>query len=236
MRKNVANQKLTVFAVTANVNTPATGLAGTITAFVLKGEGNGPFTALTDTTGNELDATNAPGYYTFDLTQDETNADKLTFSATCSTPGIVVIAVPAVEYPDPETETVTVTTVAQQTSSLILLKQNRGVTKDILLLNADGDAIIPLSTDKVRAILGRAGEIGDDLSGADLVVTSDAATANGSTFTKNYPSDGKNRLRIDASDVTMGPGVYTLWVDYYDSNDTNEWKNASESVVIVERV
>jgi hypothetical protein len=74
-------------------------------------------------------------------------------------------------------------------------------------------------------VIGREGEIEDDLSGAKLTVTSDAATANGSSFTKNSPSAGTNRLRLDASDLTFAPGAYTLFIDYYDSSDSNEWKN-----------
>lgn len=48
---------------------------------------------LGDTSATELDATNAPGLYAFDLAQAETNADKLVFSAKSSTSGIRVVPV-----------------------------------------------------------------------------------------------------------------------------------------------
>jgi hypothetical protein len=58
---------------------------------------------LGDVTATEKDATNAKGYYIFDLTQAETNGNKILFSAKSSTANIVVIAVPAVVYTIPAT-------------------------------------------------------------------------------------------------------------------------------------
>jgi hypothetical protein len=48
-----------------------------------------------------MDATNAKGYYLFDLTQAETNANTLLFSAKSSTSNVVVIAVPATVFTNP---------------------------------------------------------------------------------------------------------------------------------------
>jgi hypothetical protein len=42
-----------------------------------------------------MDATNAKGYYLFDLTQGETNGNEILFSAKSSTANIVVVGVPA---------------------------------------------------------------------------------------------------------------------------------------------
>jgi hypothetical protein len=113
--------------------------------------------------------------------------------------------------------------------------QNRGFTKDVTLVNAAGAAVTLGSGDVIRAVIGRANEIDPDtLVGAKLVVTSASATANGSTFTKNSPSAEKNRLRIDASDLTFAPGIYTLTIDFYDSNDGNEWKNIERHVFTLE--
>jgi hypothetical protein len=94
--KNVAGQKLNVFAFDSTTNLPKTGDAANITAYVSKDFG--AVTVLGDTTATEADATNAKGYYIFDLTQAETNGDTLTFSAKSSTANIVVIAVPATVY------------------------------------------------------------------------------------------------------------------------------------------
>jgi hypothetical protein len=58
-------------------------------------------TVLGDTSATEQSSSNAPGYYIFDLTQAETNADKLMFSAKSSTSNIAVLAVPSVVYTTP---------------------------------------------------------------------------------------------------------------------------------------
>lgn len=96
MFKNVASQKLIVFAFDSTTNLPKTGDAANLTAYVSKDYGS--VTVLGDTSATEMDATNAKGYYLFDLTQSETNADTLLFSAKSSTSNIVVIAAPATVF------------------------------------------------------------------------------------------------------------------------------------------
>lgn len=93
MQKNVASQKLIVFAFDATTNLPKTGDAANITAYVSKDYGS--VTVLGDTSATEMDATNAKGYYLFDLTQAETNGNELLFSAMSSTSNIVVVGAPA---------------------------------------------------------------------------------------------------------------------------------------------
>lgn len=96
MDKNVASQKLTVFAFDSTTNLPKSGDAANIAAYYSLD--NGTVTVLTDTSATEEDATNAKGYYLFDLAQAETNGDKIQFSAKSSTANIVVLACPAVVY------------------------------------------------------------------------------------------------------------------------------------------
>lgn len=99
MFKNTASQKLQVYVFDSTTNLPVTGDAANLTAYVSKNFGS--VTVLTDTSATEFDATNAKGYYLFDLTQSETDADTLSFSAKSSTADTVVIAVPAVVYTRP---------------------------------------------------------------------------------------------------------------------------------------
>lgn len=99
MQKNVASQKLIVFAFDSTTNLPKTGDAANITAYVSKDYG--AVTVLGDTSATEMEATNAKGYYLFDLTQAETNADTLMFSAKSATGNIVVIGVPATVFTTP---------------------------------------------------------------------------------------------------------------------------------------
>lgn len=93
MQKNVASQKLIVFAFDATTNLPKTGDAANITAYVSIDYGS--VTVLGDASATEMDATNAKGYYLFDLTQGETNGNTLLFSAKSATSNIVVIGAPA---------------------------------------------------------------------------------------------------------------------------------------------
>ncbi len=89
MNKNVASQKVTFLVIDISTNAPKTGDAANLTAYVSIDDG--AVTVLGDTSATELDATNAPGLYSFDLTQGETNGDKLLFSGKSSTANIRVI-------------------------------------------------------------------------------------------------------------------------------------------------
>jgi len=89
MFKNIAGQKVTVLAVDTTTNEQKTGDAPNISLFLSKDDG--AVTILNDTTATELDAINAPGLYSFDLTQAETNADKIVFSGYSSTSDIIIV-------------------------------------------------------------------------------------------------------------------------------------------------
>lgn len=101
MFKNVASQKVIVFAFDATSNVPKTGDSANIAAYVSKDFG--AVTQLTDTSATEMDATNAPGYYLFDISQTETNADCLLISGKSSTANIKVIGAPATIFTFPTT-------------------------------------------------------------------------------------------------------------------------------------
>lgn len=89
MLRNVASQKLTVFAFDYSTGAPKTGDSANLTAYVQKDDGT--VTALTDTSATEIDSTNAKGLYTFDLAQGETDAVKLVFSAKSSTANVAIV-------------------------------------------------------------------------------------------------------------------------------------------------
>lgn len=90
MFKNVASQKVQLFAFDITTGAAKTGDAANLTAYVSKD--HGAVTVLTDTSATEMDATNAKGVYVFDLAQAETNADELTFSAKSTTANISIVA------------------------------------------------------------------------------------------------------------------------------------------------
>lgn len=91
MYKNVASQKIRVFAYDYTTGQPKTGDAANITCYLSKDRGS--VTVLGDTSAAEADATNAPGSYLFDLTQAETNADNLDFSGKSSTSNIRIVPI-----------------------------------------------------------------------------------------------------------------------------------------------
>lgn len=96
MFKNVASQKIIVFAFDATTNVPKTGDAANISAYLSKDFG--AITQLTDTSATEMDATNAAGYYLFDISQTETNADTILISGKSSTANIKIIGSPATVF------------------------------------------------------------------------------------------------------------------------------------------
>jgi len=86
--KNVASQKIAIFAWDTANGTEKTGDAGNITAYISK---DGAAMAQTnDVNPTELDATNAPGVYIFDLTQAETNCDLFILFAKSSTSNVKI--------------------------------------------------------------------------------------------------------------------------------------------------
>lgn len=86
--KNVAGQKLAVYAYDAAADAPKTGDAANIAAQISKDFGAAA--ATNDAAPTELDAVQHPGVYVFDLTQSETNADAIVVTATSSTVGVVL--------------------------------------------------------------------------------------------------------------------------------------------------
>ncbi len=99
MQKNVASQKLIVFAFDSTTNLPRTGDAANISAYVDIDFGG--VTVLGTNTATELDSTNARGYYSFPLAQAETNGNTLLFTARSSTSNIVVVGAPAAVFTTP---------------------------------------------------------------------------------------------------------------------------------------
>lgn len=83
MYKNVAGQKISVYAYNTTTGAPVTGDAANITAQIsLDG---GATAATNDTNPSETDATDLPGTYVFDMTQAETNANLINLQAVSAT-------------------------------------------------------------------------------------------------------------------------------------------------------
>jgi len=114
--------------------------------------------------------------------------------------------------------------------SLILAYRNRGLTRDLVMEDANGDPIIPGVNDTLRIIIGHESKLGTNNADAELTFTSSAPTANGSSITKSTALPGENRMRLDAQDLNFPAGVYTLFFDLFDVADASEFKNISRQV------
>ena len=86
MYKNVSGQKVAVYAWDGANSTAKISNAASITAYISKDGGNS--SALSDTNPTELNATNHPGIYIFDLTATETSADLVVISPVSETADI----------------------------------------------------------------------------------------------------------------------------------------------------
>jgi hypothetical protein len=95
MQKNVAGQKWIVFAFDLTDNTPKTGDAANITAN-LRLDG-GAANAVDDTNPTELE----DGYYVFDISQAESNANMIVICPSSTTSNIQVIGVPGAIWTTP---------------------------------------------------------------------------------------------------------------------------------------
>jgi hypothetical protein len=95
IQKNVASQKFRVFAFDVTTNEPVTGDAANITCKVAKDWAAAGAVADTNPTETE------DGFYLFDLTQAETNANVLDFYPESATADVQVVAVPGTVYTVP---------------------------------------------------------------------------------------------------------------------------------------
>lgn len=149
--KNVASQKIAVYAYDTAADEPKTGDAANITARISK---DGAAVAQTDDVNpTELDATHAKGVYIFDMTQAETNADLLVLCAKSATADVQIE--PAIIYTLPGT--------------------NEAVAADTIAISGDATAADTLEL-FVEALKQDTGQI-DDGTFAVGAITADAVVA-----------------------------------------------------------
>lgn len=170
--KNTASQKLAVLAWDMVADTGKTGDAANISAQISK---DGAATAATnDVAPTELDATDAPGVYIFDLAQAETNADLVVVAPVSSTANIKIETVFIYTATPVQTEC----TASLVTANLDHLCQTATVAADMtaevadntivsrILAAGDTSAFVPstdglqLVRDKLTDIETDTGEIG----------------------------------------------------------------------------
>ncbi len=89
MQRNIPNQRVTLYVYDSATGKPKTGVAASLAGTVSKDDG--AYIAIASGAPTEDDAVRARGYYTWLLTQSESDAVKLKFSGTCGVAGIVVV-------------------------------------------------------------------------------------------------------------------------------------------------
>jgi hypothetical protein len=115
--------------------------------------------------------------------------------------------------------------------SLILGHKKRKLIRDITIKDSAGDTVTPGTNDVVRIKIGRVRQV------PILDLDSAAASANGSTVTKNSPSTGVNRVAIHQDDMDqLSPGVYTFEVSLVDNADSQAIKHVDSQILFVRGV
>lgn len=117
MRKNTASQQLIVYVWDTTTGLPQTGDAANLTAY--QSLDYGSVTAITDTSAAELSATNAKGYYAFDLSAGETNGDEALFTCKSATANMACRCCPEVVYFEPTGGIASPTAVASAVQSAV---------------------------------------------------------------------------------------------------------------------
>ncbi|MHC4676392.1 MAG: hypothetical protein ACYTBZ_28205, partial [Planctomycetota bacterium] len=155
MLKNTASQKWSVFAFDRTDNTPKTGDAANITAN-LRLDG-GAANAIDDTNPTELE----DGFYIFDITQAECNADHIVICPSSTTANIQVIGTPMATWTTVSLADDAITASKYDESTAFPIKSADTGSTQIARTGADSDTLETLS-DQLDAT-GTSGEIADDV-------------------------------------------------------------------------
>lgn len=216
MQRNVTGQKVLLFAFDASTNLPKTGDAANITAYVSKD--NGAATVLGDTTATELDSTNAKGWYSFDLTQGETDAYDLLFTGKSSTSNVSIVGRPFQTTPASFTAFVT------PTGAAVNATQFAGQT-----ITAAAGVTLPSSVASPTNITAATGVV---LSAAGVQAIWDALTSAlttvgsiGKLFVDNLNATVSSRLA--SVSITLSGGAVTVGTN----NDKTGYSVATGGII-----
>jgi hypothetical protein len=164
--KNVASQKIAVYAIDKTTGAAKTGDSGAITAYVSLDGGTPAQT--NDANPTELSSTNMPGWYVFDMTQSETNCNMLVLAAKSSTPNILIDQVGPI-YTQLENIAANVTQISGDATAA----DNLEAAADGTGYNLGGGAVVSASvTGAVGSVTGAVGSVT-----AGVTLANDAITA-----------------------------------------------------------
>lgn len=202
MFKNVASQKITVYAFDSTTNLPKTGDAANLTAYVSKDDGT--LTVLGDTSATEVDATNGKGYYIFDLAQAETNGDKLLFTCKSSTSNIVVLGMPAIVYTVPPSFTAFVTPTGATVGSVT------GAVGSVTGAVGSVTGAVGSVTGAVGSVTGNVGGSVASVTAAVSITGDLSATMKSSVATAALTTAMAESYSTDGSTATLAQALYLI--------------------------
>lgn len=205
--KNVTGQKIHVYAYDSTTGAAKTGDANNITGYIsLDGTAN----AIDDTNPEEVDATNMPGIYAFDLTAAETNCDSFALYAKSTTSNIRIE--PIIGF----TSGAAIPKVAAGSNGGLLIAGSNAATTFAALtctgqLTVSDGVVITCSTATRDAVTITAGAtsgagvvITGIANGAGIYVTGGAASGDGI-----YMEGGSTAIRFGGS-IEQSVGTVTL--------------------------
>jgi hypothetical protein len=210
MIKNVASQKVAIYAWDGANGTVKTGDAANITAEIsLDGGASAP---TNDVNPTELDATDHPGIYVFDLTQAETDADLVVISPVSATGDITIrpiITTPTLLTAAPPTAAAIVDefetqSQADPTGFHVNVKEVNGTGQTA---NDNGADINSILEDTGTTLPGSLSTHDGKLDAVDTVV--DAIQAK----TDNLPTDPADQSLIIAATNTLSGKLDTVQAD-----------------------
>lgn len=210
--KNVASQKIAVYAYDTAADGPKTGDAANITAQI--SIDGGTTAATNDTNPTELDATDAPGIYLFDMTQAETNGDLIIISPVSATADIQLE--PVIIYTLPGANT-GVHSDLRYIDGLATSGNNATLNlKQLNIVNSAGTALVAQSTGSNGAGIAATGHgtgsgigaTGGGTDGAGLLVTGGATNGAGLRAVGTGTGGGINATSVSGSAIlgTAGSG------------------------------
>lgn len=210
LQKNVAGQKYRVFAFNKTTSNPQTGDAANITAKI--GKDFAAAGATDDVNPTEVE----DGYYDFDLTQAETNANVIDFLPESSTANIQVIGIPGRDFTVPEDHIAKFDAIKLKTDTI------GSGTVTVVSPVATDLSISLIRGDDYKTINGRelsfsnAAGTWPDLTGAIIILTARNRNAKGVSFSGTgsviTPTGANQNVTIDIegdNTASLPTGAYS---------------------------
>lgn len=205
MYKNIASQKVAIYAHDVAADAAKTGDAANITAYISKD--GGAAAQSDDVNPTELDAVNMKGIYVFDMTQAETNADMIALSPVSATADIQIE--PVIIYTAPTAAQVADAVLDEAASDHVAADTVGYQVKTAIDALVTGQASVSLAADQSGATIGTVNALGTQAKTDVLAaITDDDTKIDGSALNALSALAPDNTI-ADTDDVSGVAGVFT---------------------------